>query len=96
MSFSEIIGKFCYARACTVSREYAYLMCRQHWAMVPTDVQRQVVRAMGRYSRHPQAAGAKTQLHEAMLAARMAVEKCEAHAEEARVRENRRARSAAR
>lgn len=81
MSFAEIIGRFCFARACTAKREEAYLMCRQHWAMVPTPLQQKVIRAMGAYERDPKAPGRKHALHMAMGAARIAVEEAERKAE---------------
>lgn len=83
MSFAEIIGRFCFARACTAKREDAYLMCRQHWAMVPPQLQQKVIRAMGAYEKDPRAPGRKHSLHMAMGAARIAVDEAERRADRA-------------
>lgn len=79
MSFNEVIGRFCYARACTEKREQSYLMCNQHWAMVAPALQRRVIKAMGRYERDPEKPGHKTELRQAMQAARTCVEWRESH-----------------
>lgn len=76
----ELIGPACYARGCTRRPSHPdYLMCVEHWALVPLAVQRRVIGAVGIWKR-TRSPGTRAKLWRAIRYARQFVNAAERRA----------------
>lgn len=77
----DVVGVYCYARACTAKREGDNAMCDQHWRLLTPGMRKTVTRAIGAYLHASPGKEPRTALRVALVAAKNCVDTAERQAE---------------